>query len=332
MRRDPAPPSGSVRRSVVRVVACVSRPATRSTFTPSDVVLFAALSAMWGLSFLFIKVAVDALSPAWVVAGRTLVGGAVLLVVLRLRGRRLPRSGRVWLHLLVLASVGNAIPWGLVAAAQRAIPSGLASVVNSLVPVSTLLVAAAVGVERLSVRRVVGLALAVTGVAVVMAGELEATDRFLSVGVVAFATLLYGASAVYAKRFVSGRTPPMAVATGQVLLAAGLSTPFAWATSGLPDIGTLGWAAIASVAALGTFGTGLAFLVFYVLIDRVGATNATMVTYVMPVLGVLAGWAILDERFGWNVAVGAVGILAGVWLAQRERTATAIEELQEIRA
>jgi drug/metabolite transporter (DMT)-like permease len=308
---------------------------SRSAFSPGDVGLFATLSAMWGLSFLFIKVAVGQLGPAWVVSGRTLVGGAVLLVILRVRGRRLPRGLAMWGHLLVLASVGNAIPWGLVAAAQRNIPSGLASVVNSLVPVSTLVVAAAVGQERLSSRRIAGLLLAVAGVAAVMAGELEATDRLLSVGVVAFATLLYGASAVYAKRFVSGRVPPLAVATGQVLVAALLATGWAAATdrAGLPPLGELRPEVVASTAALGALGTGLAFLVFYVLIERVGATNATMVTYVMPVLGVLAGWLVLDERLGWNVAVGAAAILAGVWLAQREAAHDdPVAELQELGA
>lgn len=298
----------------------MSRPASpRSTFAPFDVGLFLALSSMWGLSFLFIKVSVDQLSPLWVVAGRTTVGAAVLLAILRLRGRWLPTAGRMWLHLLVLATLGNAIPWALVAYAQQSLPSGLTAVVNSLVPVSTLVVAAVVGIERLSVRRVAGLVLALLGTTVVVSGELGAPGRMASVLIVAAATLMYGASAVYAKRHVSGQERPLAVATGQVLVAAVLSVPAAAIVGPTPAWGELRPTVLAAIGALGLFGTGLAFLLFYLLIDRVGATNATMTTYLIPVVGVIAGWVFLGERFGLNVLVGAVAILIGVWLAQRQR-------------
>lgn len=295
---------------------------TRSTFTLADAGLFAALSAAWGLSFLFIKVAVGALSPLWVVACRTVIGAVVLLVIMRLRGRRLPTGGPIWGHLLVLATIGNAIPWAMVAAAQRAIPSGMAAVVNSLVPLSTLVIAAVVGLERMSVRRTVGLALAVLGTVIVVSGELGAPGAPAAVVVLAGATLLYGASAVYAKRHVSGRHPPLAVAAGQVLLAALVSVPIAWVVGPMPAWSALDGAVIGSVLMLGAAGTGLAFLLFYLLIERVGATNATMVTYVIPVVGVTAGWLVLDERVGLELLLGAAAILVGVWLAQRARIDT----------
>lgn len=295
---------------------------TRSTFTLADAGLFAALSAAWGLSFLFIKVAVGALSPLWVVACRTVIGAVVLLVIMRLRGRRLPTGRPIWGHLLMLATIGNAIPWAMVAAAQRAIPSGMAAVVNSLVPLSTLVIAAVVGLERMSVRRTVGLALAVLGTVIVVSGELGAPGAPAAVVVLAGATLLYGASAVYAKRHVSGRHPPLAVAAGQVLLAALVSVPIAWVVGPMPAWSALDGALIGSVLTLGAAGTGLAFLLFYLLIERVGATNATMVTYVIPVVGVTAGWLVLDERVGLELVLGAAAILVGVWLAQRARIET----------
>lgn len=298
----------------------MSAPApVRSTFSPADAGLFLLLSSAWGLSFLFIKVSVEALSPLWVVAIRTVIGAAILLLIIRARGRRLPREAGVWGHVLFLATVGNAVPWALVAWAQQDIPSGLAAVVNSLVPASTLAVAAAVGVERLTARRVTGLALALIGTATVMASEFGAPERVLALAVVAGATVMYGASAVYAKRFVSGRQPPLVVAGAQVVLAAVLSVPAAWLVDGGLEVEAFTPAVLASVSALGAFGTGIAFLLFYLLIDRVGATNATMVTYVIPVIGVLAGWLILDESFGWNVLIGGVVMGLGIWLAQRQR-------------
>ncbi|MDX1619437.1 MAG: DMT family transporter [Nitriliruptorales bacterium] len=303
----------------------------RSTFTPGDAALFLALSSAWGLSFLFIKVSVEALSPLWVVAIRTVIGAAVLLAIVKLRGRRLPRTRTMWWHLFVLATVGNAVPWALVAWAQQEIPSGLAAVVNSLVPASTLAVAAAVGIERLTTRKVMGLLLAFAGTAAVMAGEFGAPERAVALAVVAGATVMYGASAVYAKRYVSGTERPLVVAAAQVLLAAGMSVPAAWAVDGGIEADAFTPAVLGSVTALGALGTGLAFLLFYLLIDRVGATNATMVTYVIPVIGVVAGWLILDERFGWNVLVGGLIMGVGIWLAQRQRQGPADSEPEETR-
>lgn len=298
--------------------------ASVSSFSPADVGLFLLLSASWGLSFLFIKVTVEVLSPIWVVAGRTTVGGLVLLVILHLRGGRLPTDRRVWGHLFVLATVGNALPWGFVAWAQQGIPSGLAAVVNSLVPASTLAVAALAGVEHLTVRRVTGLLVALAGTVVVVSGELGAPGRLVSLLVVAGATVMYGAATVYAKRFVSDRVRPLTIATGQVTLAAVLSIPAAWLVGPTPVWSQLDLGVVVSLVTLGAVGTGLAFLLYYVLIARVGATNTTMVTYVIPVIGLAAGALILGERVGIHVPVGGLVILVGIYLAQRTSRVTEV--------
>lgn len=305
-----------------------------STFTPADAGLLLALASMWGFSFLFIKVAVEELSPIEVVAGRTLVGAAVLVVILRARGRRLPRGWVIWGHLMVLASFGNAIPWVIFAWAEQSIPSGLAAVVNSLMPATTLAVAAAIGMERMTARKVGGLALAFVGTAIVVSGELGAPGRLFAVLGAVSATVFYAGATVYTKRFVSGRETPMALATGQVVGAAALATGAALLLGPVPDVGALSWEAGGSVVLLGAFGTGLAFLVFYTLIERVGATNASMVTYLIPVVGLLAGWLILGERFGPHVLVGAGVIVAGIWLAQRQRRVSTegVVEVEEVSA
>ncbi len=305
-----------------------------SSFTPADAGLLLALASMWGFSFLFIKVAVEQLSPIEVVAGRTLVGAAVLVVILRARGRRLPRGWAIWGHLMVLASFGNAIPWAIFAWAEQSIPSGLASVINSLMPATTLAVAAAIGMERMTARKVGGLALAFAGTAIVVAGELSAPGRLFAVLGAVSATVFYAGATVYTKRFVSGRELPMVLATGQVVGAAALSTGAALLVGPVPDLGALSREVVGSVVLLGAFGTGLAFLVFYILIERVGATNASMVTYLIPVVGLLAGWLILDERFGPHVLIGAGVIVAGIWLAQRQRRVPSegAVEVEEVRA
>jgi drug/metabolite transporter (DMT)-like permease len=148
------------------------------------------------------------------------------------------------------------------------------------------------------------------------------------------ATGLYAIGAVYAKRYVSGRQPALAIATGQVLLAGAISIPTAWVVGPTPAWTDLSLAAVGSLVALGGLGTGVAFYLFYALIERVGATNATMVTYLIPVVGLLAGWAILGETFGWHVLAGTAVIVTGIWLAQREPTRIhedALTEMEQIR-
>jgi drug/metabolite transporter (DMT)-like permease len=302
----------------------------RSTFALRDVGLLAALATMWGLSFLFIKVAVPVVAPLWIVAARCLVGAVVLLVVLRIRGTALPRGARVWRDLTILAALGNAVPWGLMAWATQFLPSGLVAVVNALAPTSTLVIAILAGLEAASLRRAAGLVLALCGTALAVSSNLGAPGTVLAVLAVVLATVCYGAGTVYAKRRVSGNHPPLAIATGQVLMAALMSIPVAALASPWPDVSAVTPAIAGSLVALGVFGTGAAFLAFYTLIARVGATNAILVTYLIPVVALLAGAVVLGEPLTLVVAAGTALTIGGVWLAQRERRTTAIEQLEEL--
>lgn len=284
---------------------------------------------MWGLSFLFIEFALEGMTPLWIVAARTLVGGAVLLVILRTGHGLLPRGWQTWRHLLVLGSVNNALPWAGVAWAQQELPSGLTALLMALVPTSTLLVAAAIGLERLTRVRVVGLLLALGGVGLIVVEDLDQPGRVLAVAAVVVATILYAVGAVYAKRHVSGTLPPLALATGQVLAAATVTLPVALLVDGVPGGAALQLPVLGAVAALGVFGTGLAFLVFYVLIERVGATNATMTTYLIPLVAVVAGAIVLDERLALSAFAGGALIGIGIWLSQRSSARTAVDLVEE---
>lgn len=306
-----------------------ARPRAAGRYGPRETALLLTLSGMWGLSFLFIEFALEGLTPLWIVAARTFVGGVVLLVILRTRHGALPRGGRVWRHLFVLGSVNNALPWAGVAWAQQELPSGLTALLMALVPTSTLLVAAAIGLERMTRIRVVGLLLALGGVGLIVAEDLDQPGRVLAVATVVVATVLYAVGAVYAKRHVSGTLPPLALATGQVIAAATVTMPIALAVDGLPDAEGLVGPVLAAVIALGVFGTGLAFLVFYVLIERVGATNATMTTYLIPLVAVVAGAIVLDERLAVTALAGGALIGIGIWLSQRPSARTAVDLVEE---
>jgi drug/metabolite transporter (DMT)-like permease len=300
------------------------------TFAPRDTALLLTLGGVWGLSFLFIEVALRGMTPLWIVAGRTLFGAAFLLVVLRLRRQPLPRSLRLWGHLFVLGVVSNAVPWGAVAWAQQAIPSGLAALLMALVPSSTLVVSVALGMERFSRSRAVGLLVALCGVGLTVAADLSDTGRLIAIAVVVMATVLYALGAVYAKRFVSGTASPLTVATGQVTSAGLVSVAAALLFDPLPSTAALAPAVLGSVVALGAFGTGAAFLIFYLLIERVGATNTTLVTYLIPLVAVVAGAVVLGERLPPEALVGGALIGVGIWLAQRGTRPGPVEALEEL--
>lgn len=302
----------------------------RSAFARRDVAVLASLAAMWGLSFLFIKVAVDVVPPLWIVAARCVGGALVLVALLRLRGGRLPTGRRTWVDLTILAALGNAVPWGLMAWATQYLPSGLVAVINALAPSSTLVIAILAGLEAASLRRAVGLVIALSGTALAVSSSLGAPGTMLAVLVVGLATVCYGAGSVYAKQRVSGTHPPLAIATGQVLMAAVMSVPAAAVAAPFPVVADLTPPVWGSLLALGVFGTGLAFRAFYTLIASVGATNTVMVTYLIPVVALLAGAVVLSEPVTFVVVAGTALTIFGIWLAQRERTATPAEQVTEL--
>lgn len=306
------------------------RSGVRSTFAPRDVAVLASLAAMWGLSFLFIKVAVDVVSPLWIVAARCAIGAVILVVLLRLRGGRLPSGRRIWVDLTILAALGNAIPWGLMAWSTQYLPSGLVAVVNALAPTSTLVIAILVGLEAASVRRAVGLVIALGGTALAVSADLGAPGTTVAVLLVVLATVCYGAGSVYAKRHVSGTFPPLAIATGQVLMAALMSLPVAAVSAPFPVVADITPAIWGSLLALGVFGTGLAFRAFYTLIASVGATNTVMVTYLIPVVALIAGAVVLGEPIRFVVVAGTALTIGGIWLAQRERSVPPAAQVTEL--
>ncbi len=286
-------------------------------FGPSEGALLLTLAGMWGFSFFFIEVALWGLAPLWIVVGRTAVGAAVLLAVLRIRGQWLPRSFHLWKQMILLGVLTNAVPWSGAAWAQQFLPSGLVALLMAAVPTFTLIVSVAVKLERFTAARVVGLGLALCGVGLTVASDTGEPGRLIAIGVVVLATLMYASGAVYANRRVSGSASPLTIATGQVLAAFIVVLPAAILLDPLPDLSLLTFPVVGSVLALGAFGTGAAFLVFYTLIERVGATNTTLVTYLIPLVAVVAGALFLGERLGIAAILGGLLIISGVWVAQR---------------
>lgn len=275
------------------------------------------LALAWGSSFLLIELALEGLRPLQIVLGRLTAGACVLLLVVALRRQPLP-GVRLWGHLALLGLVANIVPFSLFAFGQERITSGLAGVLNGATPLFTL--AFALGLlpeERLSAARGLGLGLGFVGVLLVV-GPWDTNPLTSSVpGQVAClgASACYGAAFVYTRRFVAGRGyPPMALAAGQVSMAAAIL----WLGAPLLARGEVALTptVVASVAVLGGVGTGLAYLLYYRLIADAGATSTSMVTYLIPVVAVTLGVVVLGEPVGWNLFVGAAVVILGVALAE----------------
>jgi drug/metabolite transporter (DMT)-like permease len=278
---------------------------------------FILLALTWGASFLFIKVALEGLSPAQVVLGRVLAGAVALLAVVAVTRQRLPREAAVWGHLAVVAVLLCVAPFSLFARAELHVSSGLASIYNATTPLMTMMVAlAALPNERPNQTKMAGLVLGFAGVVVVL-GPWRGLAGGEGTGQAAclLATFCYGLAFVYLRRFVSHRgLPALPVATVQVGLAAVIMLMLAPFTATTPVV--LSARVVLSVAALGMAGTGLAYVWNTNIVAAWGATNAATVTYLTPVVGVALGIAVLSETVSWNEPVGALVVISGIAVSQ----------------
>ncbi len=276
-------------------------------------VQFVLLALTWGSSFLFIAVALTALSPAQVVLGRLTIGAVTLGLICLVTRRRLPAFGIVWAHFFVVSLLLCVIPFLLFASAQQEISSGLASIYNATTPLRTVLIAwVALRSERLTRTTLIGVALGFLGVLVVLGpwnglgtGTLLAQVSCLG------ATASYGAAFVYLRRFISPRgIDPIAAATMQVGLGAVVMVALAPFIALSPVSLTV--PAVAALIALGALGTGVAYAWNTSIVDAWGATNASTVTYLAPVVGVTLGVLILAEHVEWHQPLGALIVIAGI--------------------
>jgi len=287
----------------------------------ASVVRLALLALLWGSSFLWIKIAVDGLSPVQLVLARLALGALVLLVVIRARGLRLPSSAATWRHLAVAALIANAIPYLLFAVGERTVDSGLAGALNATTPLWAFGVGLAVRAEhRASRRRLVGLLAGFVGALLILAPWRSGTAGSLLGALACLAAAAsYGVSYVYMGRYLTNRgLPPLVLSAAQLTAATGLlvlATPVA----GLQPV-KLSDTIVAATLILGALGTGAAYVLNYRLITDEGATAASTVTYLLPVVSVALGIVVRGEPATWHLLVGTVIVLAGVALAQgRER-------------
>ena len=317
-------------------------PAPRSAPAPrSDAralwLIFATLSMAWGSSYLFIKIGLDeGLPPLSLVGFRLWIASLFLVVVLKLTGGRLPASRAVLGRLMLLGLINVAIPFSLITWGELWIPSALASILNGLVPLFTIVLASLVlHDEPMTTNRLLGLLIGFAGAVLLLAprlgegtGPIDPTMALLGELAVVVASLSYSCSAIFIRRSISGRPlvddprrgprplTPVETALPQCVTAALMISTLSIVferPSGLQFPPTLpAWFA---VGWLGIIGSGIAYLLFFRLISAWGATRTTLVTYIMPIVGIALGFIVLGERLDIAELFGAALIIGGLVLA-----------------
>jgi drug/metabolite transporter (DMT)-like permease len=253
-----------------------------------DLALLLALAAIWGASFLFIKLGVEEVEPAVVVRGRFAVGFGVLV------------------PFVVLGTLNNAVPNWLLAFAETRIDSGLAAVIQAAAPILTVVLATRIDPsQRVRGLRLVGVGVGFVGVALLV-GVQEGGQLVAALAVLGTATC-YAISALYAGRAVRS-FGPLEVTVGQLAVGLLLAAPFGLAQ--LPSEAPPA-KAVAAIVALGALSTGVAYLLYFTLIARAGASRAILVTYLVPAFALVYGTVFLDEPVTVSALAGLVLILGG---------------------
>lgn len=270
--------------------------------------LFIALSLIWGVPYLMIKVAVRDLDPVVVAFGRTFIGALILLPVAIHRRALWPILPR-WKWLLLYTVVEIVGPWWLLGHAETRLTSSTAGLLLAVVPLIAAVILVTTGHDRFDSRRLLGLAIGLAGVITLVGLDVH-LDDLPSVGAVMITALGYAIGPIIINRKLAD-LPPMGVITASLVGAATIFAPFAiWLRPS--HVGAAaGW----SVLGLAVLCTAVAFLALFALIAEAGPARATVITYINPAVAIVLGVLVLGEQFTVGIAIGFPLVIVGAVLA-----------------
>lgn len=271
-----------------------------------------SLGALWGASYLFIRLSIDEFGPVLIAELRLLIAAILIGVFLFLHPARrthLIIKGREWGRLMVVGIFNSALPFCLIAFAMGSLTAGMGAILNSTAPIWGSLVAYVWLREKLSKWQMLGLLLGVLGVFVLVGNGVafDFSGQFLNPMAVLVATLSYGASASYIKRYCADLSA-LKMTFGSMLMGAFVLVPLAYYFWPEVPISFNAWLA---VLGLGAFSTAYAYVMYFRLIEEVGPAKAISSTFLIPVFGMLLGELFLNESITLRMMVGGVIILLG---------------------
>jgi len=275
--------------------------------------LFVALSVIWGVPYVLIRIAVADLHPLVVALGRTSIGALVLLPW-ALHRRALPSALRRWRPLVLFTLVEISLPWLLLGHAETRLTSSTAGLLIALVPLLAAVILAGLGHERLEARRLLGLAIGLAGVAALIGLDVRVSD-LPAVGALGLTALGYASGPIVMARGL-GDVAPLGVVTASLLVATVLYAPLAPLVWPARIPARAAW----SVLTLAVVCTAAAFLLFFALVAEAGPARATVITYVNPAVALLLGVLVLGEPLTAGMALGFPLVLAGSILGTSKST------------
>ena len=282
------------------------------------VAMYTVAGLIWGGSFLFVEFALTALTPIGVAFWRTTFGALAMLIAILIYRSKLPTSLEAWKKMTIAGLFMSSVPFTLFAYAQTHVSSALASIINAVTPIATVVVMLiAFRSEKLKPHVLVGIFVGLIGVMIVLGvwqgfGENEP----LAIIALLVAVTCYGIGTPYVRKYLT----PMNLSTevsvfGQIGTAALTLLPI-YLLTGEYLIASPSLAAIGSIIAIGALGSGVAYLLFYKVLDVVGSAVAASVTYITPIIAVILGVLILNEQLHWYEPVGGVIVVLGAAISQ----------------
>ena len=265
------------------------------TMKPNEWGLLIILSVFWGGSFFFVEIALRAFQPFTLVFMRISIAALILVGVVYLSGKRLPRSFNTWLRYFLVGLLNNAIPFSLIVWGQTRIESGVASILNATTPIFTVLLAHFLtSDERLNTSKIIGVVAGFIGVYLMMKPELIQGFSWRGVGQAAVlgAAVSYSFAGIFGKRLKN--IPAVVNATGMLLCASIIMLPLAIIIDG-PGSLRPSLEALSAVLAMAVISTAAAYLLYFHLLAAAGATNVLLVTFLIPISALMLGVGVLDE-------------------------------------
>ena len=284
--------------------------------------LLLALSAFWGSNFMFVKLGVSAVPPATLVAARLAIGAVILVAVVRAWGYTFPPMGRAWIPYVVIALVGNCLPFWFITWGQQHIDSALAGILMAVMPLVTLVLAHRfVPGERMTAYRAGGFLLGFAGIIVLigpaaLSGLGGGTLYVLAQIAVLCGAICYAANGVIAR--VTLRGDVIVASAAIIAIAALISLPVAVAIDQpwrlAPD-----WESLLIILWIGVGPTAIATLFYFKLIASAGPTFMSQLNYLIPCVALGIGVVALGEKPGVTAYLGLALILAGIAISQMRR-------------
>lgn len=280
-----------------------------------SLILLFLLAAFWSPNFLFIKIAVEGLSPFTITFFRIVLGGSLLFGMMKWKGYTFPREPKFWFHTLGVAFFSSILPSTLFAFAEASIESAMAAVINGSAPMFTALLAHMfIPTDKLHLQKILGIFLSLVGLLILVLPSMQEGVSGHEVGILIaiLGSLSFGTSHVYAKMTMMGHKPFVAP-TAQLIVSFVVLLPVVLFQGGFSEIATMpSYHPLIGVAGLGILGTFCALTVYFKLVEICNPTAISMVACCFPVGGMILGYVFLGETMSWTGLAAAGLILLGI--------------------